>query len=71
MLKGVQSPEELERERTKAEGEISKNALKKLKKDMDTQKGLHEEYLKYASFLKESGKQDSLDAYEAYLEQSK
>lgn len=72
LLKGVQSPEDLERERTQAEkGEMSKNALKKLKKDMDTQKALHDEYLKYASFLQRAGKQDDLDAYEAYLEFSK
>lgn len=73
ILKGKQSPEELEKERRAAAGgaELSKNQLKKLAKEMEVQKGLHQEYKDYEAFLISSGKSDSLEAYEAYLEFNK
>ncbi|KAI8147700.1 tRNA synthetases class I (C) catalytic domain-containing protein [Fennellomyces sp. T-0311] len=71
LQKGVKSPEELEAERKQETPEPSKNQLKKLAKDVGLQKTLHEEYQKYAAFLKESGRQDSLDSYDAYLGQGK
>ncbi|KAI9315543.1 tRNA synthetases class I (C) catalytic domain-containing protein [Dichotomocladium elegans] len=69
--KGKKSPEQLEEERRKETPEMSKNQLKKLTKELDLQKTLYAEYQPYGAFLKETGKQDNLESYEAFLDASK
>ncbi|CDH48408.1 cysteinyl-trna synthetase [Lichtheimia corymbifera JMRC:FSU:9682] len=71
LQKGKQSPEELEQERKKENAEMSKNALKKLAKELDLQKTLHNDYVKYKSFLDSTGSQDNLASYESFLDQAK
>lgn len=68
LLKGKQSPEDLEKERLAAvkDGEMSKSQQKKLIKDKEAQVKMHEEYSKYAEYLQKQGLEDTLEGFSSY-----